>query len=399
MHIVIATHSYWPHLDGVQMVNQYMAEGLVNAGHRVTILTSKWEDYYSQYEIHNGVEIYRFVHKSILKFNFGESKKFKSFLLKNKEGIDVLIAVVAQSFAGEWVMQVSNKLPCEKIMYMHGMKMERVNIHKTKNIHHFMKEYVRTLWSYCYFKYYWNKIIGFDAAVHLFERDSSYNYFKKHGFQKNIVIKNGCSSVLFEPINNINENCVIRKRYNIKNRYFLCVANFYKNKNQITALRAYYKTNVENIDMVFVGSDKDEYFEKLHRTNQILEAEDRLRHNVKILYGISREDTISIIKNAYAIVLSSDSEYLPITILEGLAAGKPYISTNVGVVPLLPGGVIAHDNKEFVYWMEYYAKHSEYVDKLGKIGREYAERELCIDDKIEQLKELIFNLKNMEDNI
>ena len=392
MHIVFATHSYWPHLDGVQMVNQYMAEGLVKAGHRVTILTSRWEDYYSQYEIHNGVEIYRFVHKSILKFNFGESEKFKSFLLKNREDIDVLIVVAAQSFAGEWVIQISSKLPCKKIMYMHGMKIERVNIHKTKNIYHFMKECVRTLWSCCYFKYYWNKITNFDAAIHLFEGDSSYDYFKKHGFQKNIVIKNGCNSVLFEPIKNINENCVIRKKYGIKSRYFLYVANFYKNKNQIAALRAYYKTNIENIDMIFVGSDKDEYFEKLEQMNQILEAEDRLKHNVKILYRISREDTISIIKNAYAIVLSSDSEYLPITILEGLAAGKPYISTNVGVVPLLPGGVIAHDNRELVYWMEYYAGHSEYVDKLGKIGREYAERELCIDDKVDQLKEVIFNL-------
>ena len=101
MHIVFATHSYWPHLDGVQMVNQYMAEGLVNAGHRVTILTSRLENY-SQYEKHNGVEIYRFVHRSVLKFNFGESKSLKNFLLKNREEIDVLIVVAAQSFAGEW---------------------------------------------------------------------------------------------------------------------------------------------------------------------------------------------------------------------------------------------------------------------------------------------------------
>ena len=58
MHIVFVTHTYWPHLDGVQMVNQYMAEGLVNAGYRVTVLTSKLEGY-NQYEMHNGVEIYR----------------------------------------------------------------------------------------------------------------------------------------------------------------------------------------------------------------------------------------------------------------------------------------------------------------------------------------------------
>lgn len=391
MYIVFATHSYWPHLDGVQMVNQYMAEGLVNAGHRVTILTSRLENY-SQYEKHNGVEIYRFVHRSILKFNFGESKKFKKFLLKNREEIDVLIVVAAQSFAGEWALQVSNQLFCKKIMYMHGMKMEHVDIHKTKNLCHFMKEYILSLWSCCYFKCYWNKVLSFDAAIHLFERDSSFIYFRNHGFENNIVIKNGCDSILFKTVRNIEKKHTIKKIYHIKKRYFLCVANYNKNKNQKAALKAYYETNIENIDLIFVGSDRNEYFEELEKMNQKLEEKDKFRHSVKILYGISREDTISIIKDAYAIVLSSDSEYLPITILEGLAAGKPYISTNVGVVPLLPGGVIAHDNKELVYWMEYYAGHSEYVDKLGKIGREYAERELCIDDKVEQLKEVIFNL-------
>ncbi|MCI9594310.1 MAG: glycosyltransferase family 4 protein [Lachnospiraceae bacterium] len=388
MHIVFVTHTYWPHLDGVQMVNQYMAEGLVNAGYRVTVLTSKLEGY-NQYEMHNGVEIYRFIHKPILKFNFGESKKFKKFLLDNRTTIDILIVVAAQSFAGDWTMQVSSKLSCKKIMYMHGMKSEYVDIYKMKSICHFIRECMLSLWSCFYFKHYWNKVMDFDAAVHLFEKDSSYNYFKKHGFEKNIVIKNGCNSELFGEIKNNKENDLVRRKYDIRDKYFLYVANYSKNKNQKMALKAYYMAEIEGIAMVFVGCDKNGYFNELKNMNHVLAESDNEKHCVKIFCGISREDTLFMIKNAYAIVMSSDSEYLPISILEGLTARKPYISTNVGLISRLPGGVIIHNEKELVYWMEYFANHPNYVNKLGDLGKEYADKELHIDDKIEQLKEII----------
>ena len=231
--------------------------------------------------------------------------------------------------------------------------------------------------------------MDFDAAVHLFEKDSSYNYFKKHGFEKNIVIKNGCNSELFGEIKNNKENDLVRRKYDIRDKYFLYVANYSKNKNQKMALKAYYMAEIEGIAMVFVGCDKNGYFNELKNMNQVLAESDNEKHCVKIFCGISREDTLFMIKNAYAIVMSSDSEYLPISILEGLTARKPYISTNVGLISRLPGGVIIHNEKELVYWMEYFANHPNYVNKLGDLGKEYADKELHIDDKIEQLKEII----------
>lgn len=388
MHVVFATHSYWPHQDGVQMVNQYLAEGLVRAGHKVTILTNRL-DGYNEHDSHNGVEIYRFIHKLIFKFNFGESRKFKKFLLENEEDIDVLIVVGAQSFAGEWTMQISNKLSCKKIMYMHGMRSEYMDISRIKTVNHFFKESILTIWFRVYFKRYWHKIMEFDAAIHLFERDNSLIYFKKYGFNNNFVIKNSCDKTLFEE-KKINKDLDrIKEKYEIRNKYFLSVANYGKNKNQKRAIKAYYDSETEDISLVFIGSERNKYFEELERLNFVMGENGKGTHEVKLLYGVSREDTVNLIKGAYAIVLSSDNEYFPVTILEGLAAGKPYISTNVGVVPQIPGGVIAHNDSEFAYWIEYFAKYPQFAEELKKIGKEYALRELYVEDKIQQLENII----------
>ncbi len=391
IHVVFATHSYWPHQDGVQMVNQYLAEGLVNAGYKVTILTSRLEGY-NAYDRHNGVEIYRFIHKSILKLNFGESIKFKKFLLKNDSNIDALIVVGAQSFAGEWIMQISHRLSCRKIIYMHGMRSEHIDIYKIKTVEHFLKESILNLWFRAYFKYYWNKIMNFDVAIHLFERDNSFSYFKRHGFDKNFVIKNSCDKALFESKMDQKEIDRLIGQYEIKDKYFLSVANYGKNKNQKRAIEAYYDADIAEISMVFIGSEKNKYFEQLERLNSIMEERDKGEHEVKLLYSISRDDTLSLIRGAYAIILTSDNEYFPVTIVEGLAAGKPYISTNVGVIPQLPGGVIVHNDSELAYWMEYYANNPLFVEQMREIGKEYASTELYVEDKIEQLENIIMSI-------
>ena len=38
LNIVFTAHTYYPNKDGVQMVTQYMAEGLAKLGHNVTVI-------------------------------------------------------------------------------------------------------------------------------------------------------------------------------------------------------------------------------------------------------------------------------------------------------------------------------------------------------------------------
>ncbi len=63
------------------------------------------------------------------------------------------------------------------------------------------------------------------------------------------------------------------------------------------------------------------------------------------MYQIPREEIARFLKNAYAFVMTSKSEFYPIAIVEAMASGIPYISTDVGIVKFLPGGMITADNK------------------------------------------------------
>ena len=110
------------------------------------------------------------------------------------------------------------------------------------------------------------------------------------------------------------------------------------------------------------------------------------------MYNISREETVSLIRNSYACFMSSMNEYFPITIIEAMAAGKPFISTNVGIISLLPGGNIAHNTNELSYWLEFYSKNCEYVLQMGNIASKFAFDNLQLEDKILQLEKILYSI-------
>ena len=225
----------------------------------------------------------------------------------------------------------------------------------------------------------------YNSAVHLFKNDTSYNYFIDKGYANNFVINNSCDDVFFDS----KSASEVIEKYGIVGEYFICVANYDNNKNQIEAYEAYVKSGV-NKSLVFVGSKENEYTKRF---------KSMIKHdNVKVLVGLPREDTISLIKNSYATILSSKSEYFPLTIVEGIAAGKPFICSNVGVIPMIPGGVIAHDSNEMSYWISYYSENQEYVESLGRIAFEYAERKLKKDKIINQFESIIGERVNDRDN-
>lgn len=166
------------------------------------------------------------------------------------------------------------------------------------------------------------------------------------------------------------------------------MGNYCDRKNQELALKAFYDADLIDFGLVFIGSQKNDYCNKLINLNNSLKNQYG-NHNVEILYGVPREKISEYTKNAYACVISSNYEYYPITIVESLAAGNPFISTDVGIVNLLPGGVIANTQEEISYWIEFFARNEEYKTELGKAGRNYALKNLRIETKVSSLEDII----------
>lgn len=376
MNIIFTVATYYPKTDGVQLVTQYQAEGLVKKGHKVTVITSKLKSS-PDYEVHNGVEIVRVDAYNFYYWHKGNKKEYQNLVLEKTKAADALVAVCLQSFSADWLLDVLQQIKCKKILYLHGMPDFKVHLSDCSNLKKLAKTIFRNIrWKYFY-TVHLNQIKKFDAITHLFKNDNSYKYFSKEGYKNNYVIENACNDDFFENID-----------FDNKKKNFLYVGNYCDRKNQELALKAFYDADLIDFGLVFIGSQKNDYCNKLINLNNSLKNQYG-NHNVEILYGVPREKISEYTKNAYACVISSNYEYYPITIVESLAAGNPFISTDVGIVNLLPGGVIANTQEEISYWIEFFARNEEYKTELGKAGRNYALKNLGIETKVSSLEDII----------
>ena len=386
MKIVFAVASYWPSTGGVQMVTKYLAEGLAENGHHVVVLTKQLENAMNDDE-HCGVKIRRFYEKDIIKFHYGDKKGYRAAVVEECQDADALIAVCASSFAAQWVFPLIGKLPCKCILYQHGMYDGKLHLKRCYSFKRFLKLLVLTPYWDIYHKYYWKSIEKFDGAIHLYKNDSSYNYFLDRGYKKNHVIINSCEEAFFDKNNGDNQVAI---KYGIERPYFIYVANFCFGKNQKKSIRIFKKSQCLNTDLVLIGSKRNDYYEKVKI--ELAKYPD-LSDRVHILDAVPRKDTIQLIKNSYACLLTSENEYLPITILEAMTVGKPFISTDVGVVGKIPGGNVCRSDDELSYWMNYYETNPDYVNRLGSIARDFATSNCNLKDKINDLENIIKNIR------
>lgn len=357
MKITISVATYWPRLDGVQMVTQYHAEELVKKGHDVTIITSKFENLPDK-EIHNGVKIERIEVFNKGYWHFGNRKAYEERLIKAGQTDDVLVTVCLQSYAADWALGIMDKIKCRKVLYMHGMPDFRLHRQDFVSAYSVCKTIFRNLrWS-LFYKSHWKQIMKYDTVVHLFKNDNSYTYFHKNGYKNNIVIENSCEDIFYD---NDNE----------PKPYFLYVGNYCQRKNQMRAIELFYKSDkLKDFGLILIGGADNKYCKNLKRRNEQLNLIHGKR-DIRILYGQNRDAIIEYTKSAYATIMTSTFEFYPIVLVESMAAGVPFISTNVGIVRMLPGGVICNNSKDFIYWMELFVKNKKIRDTQGIVGKEY----------------------------
>lgn len=378
MKIVIAVMSYYPHEGGVQTVTKYLAEGLAGKGHEVIVLTARSSgDATAEtcYQVH----IRRFAVGAFLKlFPHGEKKAFKTALLDECKDADAFVNVCDNTPLAILVYQELENIRCKKVLHLHGMFDGQFHFRQC----HTVREYVRRLlltplWE-LFHRYYWDRMIQFDVCIHLFEHDSSHCYFVKHGYLHNHVVMNSCESTFFDD----HSHPSVQEKYHIGRPFFIYVANYSKNKNQLRAVKTYLASGCQTTDLVLIGSTSNSYYQEI----QSMVASSPQKDRIHLLSAVPRQDTIDLIKNAYAFLMTSNSEYYPISIIEAMASGKPFICTDVGVVSQLPGGKVCQSDGELAYWMQYYEAHPVFVSQMGSEARAYAQENCYLPKIIRQFE-------------
>ena len=109
------------------------------------------------------------------------------------------------------------------------------------------------------------------------------------------------------------------------------VARFMTMKRQDTVVEAISKLP-DNIHAVFVGGSEND--EGLVRVKN-LAVEKEVADRVHFLY--IRNDVPRILKTSDVVVMASDFEGLSLSSIEGMAAGKPFIASNVNGLRVVVG--------------------------------------------------------------
>lgn len=376
--IIFTVNTYFPLKDGVQNVTQYHAEGLAAKGYDVIVITPLYDNL-KEDEWHNNVFIKRINIKTSNSFYSGDKKFYLDTIMKETKDAHALINVCMQTPTTDWIFQILDQISCKKILYVHGMfdfKWHRWDFMSIGTIAHKGWNGIRWGIYYSTIKKY---LIKYDEIIQLHKFDLATLFFKENYNISCKIIGNAADEEFFEKVESKND------------KYAISVANYMDRKNQIDTLRAFYKAEVQNeFGLVLIGSKKNAYYDQLIEEKEKLE--EKYGHkSVQILTNISREKTISYIKNASLYLMNSKWEAFPVSIVESMAAGIPYITTDVGCNKYLPGGIVVKNIEEMSYWINLLEYNQEIGRVIGKAGSIYAMRYLTKESVINELEKVILN--------
>lgn len=374
MNILFTVNTYKPHLDGVQFVTSYLAEGLAARGHRVELITYAVKGA-AEEETINGVHVIRRDVRTVHMRHLGDKKGYQSYILSHQNEFDAIINIGTQSALTDWMLPIIKKINVPTILHIHSIWDFKIRNTDKSSVPAFILKLAGNLRWGGYFLKNSGAFKKYSAVVQLHSKDYSVAKFKKWYGIESYILENASDARFFEPCE--------------KEPYIVNVSNYFPMKNQRKLIEIFSKSNIpDNWKLVLVGSEENDYCRSIKEYAQSLfgsESEKR----VKILTDISRAETIDIVRQGSIFVSASLREAFPISTIEAMAAKVPFLSYDVGIVKYLPGGLIARSDDEYINALEKLVHDRDYAEKLGSLGYQFAVEHCQIDNKVAELEELI----------
>jgi glycosyltransferase involved in cell wall biosynthesis len=359
--VLHTAEAYWPVTCGVQECVQRISEGLVRRGHKVTVATT----YHPERKIKelNGVAIEQFniIGKWTRGFT-GEVRKFKEFLL-SFDG-DIMLNYAALQWSTDLVLPLLKGLSFKKILLPCGYS---------------------TLYNWKWKPYYWllpKYLRRYDHIIYLSDNYQDKEFGDRHGITHCSTIGNGALDEEF-----LFPKSGFRKKFGISTPLmFLCVSNYGPLKNQEMVLDAYSKANIPDSTLVFIGTEINDYAKHLISISQ------HHKLNTIFLDHVPRETVVNAYHEADLFLFGSKTECFPLVIVEAIASATPFISTNVGCVNSLSGGLIVSSVDEMTQAMNKLAQKDDDWKTLSEAGRKAWEDSYRWEKIIDQYEDLYIKL-------
>ena len=383
-HLLLTTDDYYPRTGGVPAVSRYLCEGLAQKGYKVTVVTIKYDSLPAK-ESFNGVDIVRFeIHTTRLKFISGEITEFKNYI--QQANVDILINECPEALTSRCLYPILVDLKdVIKILHVHGFGGLFQYPLKINFSGRMLKAFKYRLFYFVYLRKY---LSLYDLCLCLSEVDSSKTTLEKYA-QRVKILRNAVDDIFFETSNR--ENPLLKYGQPTNKRYCLSIANYFPYKNQKGILLEFYKSVNDDISIIFIGKGSSRYFAELIAYNLELEKTYG-KKDVFFLSGVAREDIPDILSNATLYLVGSFFEEFSISIIEAMAKGVPFVSTNVGNTRLLPGGVVVESISQMHKSIDLLLNNAELYKECSYRGRAYAMQNCRTEYAVDQLEKYIQDL-------
>lgn len=323
MKILIATDTYYPHVNGVRYFVERLAYGLKKRGHSMLVIAPSMKIYDTHY-IHNGMQVFGI--SSLPVFIYKDFRISPQIFMKQKIEKEIL------KFNPD-VVHFHNHFFISKATYSVAKK----NNIPTVGTNHFLPD---NLLYYFHLPSYLQESLkkwSIKNCRDFFEQadacttqtNAAAEFLKSSGFSKPIyIISSGIDLKRFNPKNDGN---YLRKKYFIPTKpILLYVGRLDKEKNIDVILRAL-KRVLKTIDIHFVIGGKGAEKATLEKLAGKLGISD----NVTFTGFISDKDLPNIYRIADCFVIAGTAELQSIVTMEALASGLPAIAVNAVALPEL----------------------------------------------------------------
>ena len=359
MKCLILTSEYPPFIGGVGNAAAAFAKEMSARGWVIEIATGSVHDHYQREEASEGT-----IHRLSLSGDAsywnpisGELARFEALLADFSPDVAVI-----HGWQG-WCVKAVPRLRSAKIpivLQSHGFGMHRVPWHLRPpfglkawagNVPFMLKlpSFIRKLCALSVLSKEPRLVTGFDHWI-----ASSFKC------QNILTIPNGVEKIQTSAMEFL-ETC----QRAVNKHVVLYVANYCDRKNQLLALDVARQTHKEDIFFAFIGSEQNGYFSELEKRTKAWGLEKR----IALFHGVSRSFTESAIQACDIALMTSKWEMQPLFLLEAMSASKPWVSTNVGCVSELQGGIISKfSTNALMLNLSNLLQESNLRNSLGKAG-------------------------------
>lgn len=373
MKILFTTEHYYPALNGVSLVVKNIAENLAKKGHHITVATTKLPE--RQFDNLNGVKVIEFQItgnsvKGIKEGKKGEIERYKELLINGN--YDLIAQYAAQTWHSDLTYNVLDYIKAKKVLFPCGYSG--------------LVLWTKRIFYWNYFKKLPFYLKKYDHVIYHVGNYIDKRFGDKHGIKTYSIIPNGIDAHEMQ-IHSIN----FKQYYNIKTKYMLLnVSNHFKLKGHAFLLKAFSRLKRDDVTLVIIGNKVPGLRGCYRKCTQ------KALNNPKVIFleSIPRDHVVSAFHEADIFVFGSKVEYFPLVILESMAVGCPFVSTNVGCVPGLKGGVTVSDINSMVANINKLLHDSGIRKELGNLGRNECLTKYTWDKIVPKYEELFQRLLN-----